>query len=273
MPELAEVEIIKRQLEVAITKGSAIEDVPICSPKFGQISQSLLALPLKIDYIHRKGKFLLVYLSGLEPRELIIHLGMTGQLRIVDGVPLDYPKHTRFCMVFRQEETGKVYSLLFIDPRQFGKVPLVTPGVYTGLLSVLGPDVYEQKHPIELVRNSRKSIKAILLDQRFMAGIGNYLADETLFEAGIRPTRQGLHITEQEALRIVAAARTVASRALLAGGLSFSDYTQLDGSQGNFQTHLRVYGRSGEVCQRCGTALTTIVLAGRTTVFCEECQR
>lgn len=273
MPELAEVEIIKRQLETAIPIGSIVQSSYPTGLRFSPLVPKILTTPI-VSSFRRRGKFILLRLrnatNNLE-QELVLHLGMTGQLRVLPLVLGETPKHTHFQLQFTLP-TGEGVMLLFIDARKFGKVSLVKPNTYNGLLAALGPEVYEESHPVGVVLKSRKPIKALLLDQRYIAGIGNYLADEILFDAKVKPTRLGKDLSLDDAVQLVKSARHVAEQALRSGGLSFSDYTQLDGSRGDFQNELQVYGRSGQLCKRCPTPLTTISVAGRTTVFCGGCQ-
>jgi len=263
---MAEVEIIRTELnrKIASFTFDAVEP----GLRYSHLDESLTGL--QIQHVNRRGKFLLLYLSN--DHELIIHLGMTGQL-LVSDLEKASPKHTHFESVLRNLTTGAVFKLLFVDPRRFGKVSLTKAGVYKGLLTRLGPEIFSKDHPTQALLRSKKPVKAILLDQHFMAGLGNYLCDEILFDANISPSRPGNTLHPSEIERIVASARKIATNALEKGGLSFSDYVNTDGTLGHFQNHLKVYGRQGQSCYTCSQSLATIKVAGRTTVFCGTCQR
>jgi len=273
MPELIEVEIIKRQLEQEIVTGSRITGSVYSELRFSHIVSGLLLTPV-VSYLKRRGKFLLVGL-GLDAdsptQELIMHMGMTGKLQITAELPAELPKHTHFHFSFT-DPLNVTKHLLFIDARKLGRVKLTPKGTYTGLLKDLGPELWEDAYPVSKVLKAFKSIKSILMDQQFIAGIGNYLADEILFDAGIHPRRPGSSLTAEQVQSIITSAKKISENVMKAGGLSFSDYVHLDGTKGSFRKHLKVYGRGGQNCYTCSTELSTITLSGRTTIFCRGCQ-
>jgi len=266
MPELVEVEIVKNELSRRLV-GSRFEAPS--SALYSDILETIIKYP-NISNIRRRGKFLIFTLiNEIDQRELIVHLGMTGKL-LISAIPLE-GKHLHFQA--KIVGNGPDAYLGFVDPRKFGKLTVVRPNNYTGLLKLLGPELTDSGHPFGLVTKTKKPIKAILLEQRFIAGVGNYLADESLFRARLSPLRPGSSLKDADLSRLVDALKAVVRESMAAGGLSFSDYQHTDGSVGGFLGQLQVYGRSGEICKSCGELLTTIKLAGRTTVFCEGCQK
>lgn len=263
MPEMAEVELIRVELSRKLV-GLTIQQIDT-SLRYGHLCNQLLNQT--ITSVNRRGKFLLLTLDNM--LEFVIHLGMTGSILIREACS-GFPKHTHFQALLVKDD--RKLELLFVDPRRFGKVYVTQPGNYKGLLAKLGPEIFEENHPRQIVLRSKKPIKAILLDQQFMAGLGNYLCDELLFDAKILPSREGRTLSPFEIERIIISARKVAKGALSNGGLSFSDYVNTEGKSGNFQQHLQAYGRQGGMCNRCSATLSTMKVAGRTTVFCGGCQ-
>lgn len=194
----------------------------------------------------------------------IVHLGMTGRL-LVAAAPSPQPPHTHAVLHLA---SGR--ELRFIDPRRFGRLALASEefqGPGSEPLTV-SPDEF-----IALFRGRKLTVKAALLNQSLLHGVGNIYADESLFRAGIRPTRRAGRLTSQQLLRLRDALRVVLQAAIRAGGSSISDYVDADGSHGFFQMQHRVYGRTGEPCRICKTPIRRIVLAGRGTHFCPSCQK
>ena len=196
--------------------------------------------------------------------EFLVHLGMTGRLLVsAPGVLL--PAHTHAVLSL---EDGR--ELRFVDPRRFGRLS-VQRTAYAGPgeepLAVSTADF------TALFRRRRTPIKAALLNQSILTGVGNIYADEALARAGIRPRRQAARLTRAELTRLHAALKDVLQRAIALGGSSVSDYVDADGVRGFFQLEHLVYGRAGKPCQVCGTAVRRIVVGGRGTHFCPKCQR
>jgi formamidopyrimidine-DNA glycosylase len=194
----------------------------------------------------------------------VVHLGMTGRL-LVAGSSVPQPPHTHAVLHLA---SGR--ELRFVDPRRFGRLALASDefeGPGTEPLTISEQDF------ISLFRERKLSIKAALLNQSLLQGVGNIYADESLFRARIRPTRRAGRLTRDEFRRLHAALRAVLRAAIRAGGSSVSDYVDAEGSKGFFQIQHRVYGREGEPCRICGTPIRRIVLAGRGTHFCPHCQK
>lgn len=196
--------------------------------------------------------------------QLLVHLGMTGRLLVSDP-HLPVPPHTHAVLHLA---SGR--ELRFVDPRRFGRLALAaTP--FTGPGSeplTISPDEFAARF-----HGRKLNIKAALLNQSLLHGVGNIYADESLFRAGIRPTRIAGRLPRLRLNRLRTSLQAVLKLAIRAGGSSVSDYVDADGESGFFQIHHRVYGREGQPCRVCGTPIRRIVLAGRSTHFCPHCQK
>jgi formamidopyrimidine-DNA glycosylase len=160
----------------------------------------------------------------------------------------------------------------FVDPRRFGRLSVTTEaGGYAG--PGAEPTTIAVEDFSRLFKGRKLAIKAALLNQSILHGVGNIYADESLFRAGIRPRRQAGKLTREELVRLRKALQKVLAKAIQLGGSSVSDYVDADGVRGFFQLEHKVYGRAGEDCKDCGTVLKKIVVGGRTTVYCPACQR
>jgi formamidopyrimidine-DNA glycosylase len=216
----------------------------------------------RITGIERRGKFLMIGLDA-GGGVFTVHLGMTGRL-LVDG---EIGKHTHAIL---QLDRG---VLTFTDPRKFGRLEW-TPGV-PGSVERLGPEplavsfdeFWSRLHP----RNAR--MKALLLDQKFLGGIGNIYADEALFRAGVHPLARASRVSKPRARRLYDAIRAVLSEAIAGRGSSVSNYVDADGRQGSFQQSHQVYQRHGEPCVTCGRPLKRTLIAQRGTHYCSHCQK
>jgi len=274
MPELPEVETVKRSLEPYLA-GEKITGVEIY---YGGIVKEpepavfrALVQDKEIKSLGRRGKYLLLNLSG--DLTLVIHLRMTGRLTVTDRAqPVD--KHTH--LIFRLSGEKE---LRFTDVRKFGLVYLVPTGCWNSIggLFTLGPEPLEEEFTLaclheKVERKKNTKLKNFLLDQREIAGIGNIYADEILFEAGLHPERPLATLTPEEIKRLFCAIRSRLGAGVESRGTSFRDYVDGTGAKGNFQNELKVYGRGGEPCGKCGTQLVKSVVAGRGTVFCPRCQ-
>lgn len=213
----------------------------------------------RIESVGRHGKFILIRLQeGL----LTIHLGMTGQL-------LFNASRTAWTRaVFQLDDC----ELLYDDPRMFGSIEYSEEEQRT---IQLGPDALtlDIASTIDLVRARKASIKAVLLNQRIFAGVGNIYADEALFRAGIRPSRRADRIARERLGTLLAAVREVLAEAVDYRGSSVSDYVDTEGRKGGFQNRHRVYAREGKQCLVCGTVIRKSVVAQRGTHYCPVCQR
>jgi len=224
----------------------------------------------RLELPRRRGKFLL--LDTAPDGGLLVHLGMSGRLMLQDGEAPRLP-HTHLVLGL---DDGR--ELRLVDPRRFGFVWWLEPGdeATDPSLSALGVEPLETDLALlmpGLVAGSRAPIKALLLDQRRVAGVGNIYADEALWRARIRPSRPARRIARPRLVRLGDAVRAVLTDAVAQGGTTIRDFASPDGNFGYFAVALNVYGRAGRPCPACGDALRRTVVAQRSTVWCPTCQR
>ncbi|WP_188759208.1 bifunctional DNA-formamidopyrimidine glycosylase/DNA-(apurinic or apyrimidinic site) lyase [Edaphobacter acidisoli] len=272
MPELPEVETIANGVHQR-THGQTILAVwtsnkpqTFKSPP-AQIAEVLTQS--RIDRVHRVGKTIVLDLThGQRPAQFLVHLGMTGRL-LVSTPETPHPPHTHAILTLDGGPDG-IKELRFVDPRRFGRLS-VTEAEYTG--PGREPLTISIEDFIALFRKRKTPIKAALLNQSLLHGVGNIYADEALFHAKIRPTRHAGRLTHDELTRLRAALIKVLKAAIKLGGSSVSDYVDAEGVAGFFQLHHHVYSRTGEPCRVCKTPIKRIVLAGRSTHYCPSCQK
>lgn len=273
MPELPEVEVVRRSLEPPL-RGSRI--IRILA---GQHPGDILTLPLeefarevegqRIVGLGRRGKTLLIELDS--GATITVHLGMTGELSLArPGEP--YPSHHHLSFVLDQ---GR--ELRYRDIRRFGRIGLLRPGERDQLEARLGPEPLAPELTPERLRERlarhRRAIKALLLEQSFLAGVGNIYADEALFRAGIHPLRPASSLDIEEARRLLEALREVLEAAIYRRGTTIRNYRDGLGQPGENQASLRIYGRPpGSPCPVCGTPVERVVVVQRGTTFCPRCQ-
>ncbi len=274
MPELPEVETVRRELEPLVV-GETITraDVHWNRSCAGLNSDGLSAQlsGVRLRALHRRAKYLLFRgeRAGL-PQEFSVHLRMTGRLTVREAAA-PYDPYLRVRLVF---DSG--LALHFDDVRKFGRLLVGTPAEVT--LPALGPEPFDASWSgcvwRDRVRSRLRPIKALLLDQRLLAGVGNIYADEALFRAGLSPRRRGVDLTLRECEALVAAVREVLSAALAEDGASFDRfYRTPTGQPGRFQDHFQVYSRTGKPCYRCSTPIVRVLVAQRSTHYCPKCQR
>jgi formamidopyrimidine-DNA glycosylase len=270
MPELPEVETIRRQLEPRLIGAEIVDAGSHWSTKF---TPALEAVGHEIAGLRRRGKYLLVDLvDGDRDRELIVHLGMTGRLEI-EPAGSDPPDHPHLRAWWRMADGRR---LTFHDTRRFGRIHVVDRGDHTGIptLAALGPEPFDPgfdgRHLADAIRASSRHLKTQLLSQRPVAGVGNIYADEALWLAGINPATRRL--SRPRADRLVEAIRTVLRSGLDHGGTTLRDYVDGEGRVGGNQHELHCYGRAGLPCERCGTELRRRELDARGTTWCPRCQ-
>lgn len=306
MPELPEVETIARGLAKRVT-GDVIESVwlgskpePLKSPA-EHIAKTLEGA--RIEGVRRMGKHIVFDLqkahvpqvsvpksgrtrgskkgsrarlrlaltgeTSVAPRpgraQWIVHLGMTGQM-LVCSADAEIEKHTH---AIAKLKSGR--ELRFVDPRRFGRLSVETDGDFE-TVGVEPLDVDLAKF-VSLFRGRRTPIKSALLNQKLLRGVGNIYADESLFRAGIRPRRRASTFMGEQLQKLYGAVQEVLKEAIALGGSSISDYVDADGEEGFFQLQHRVYGREGEPCLVCGTAVKRVVIAGRSSHYCPHCQK
>jgi len=271
MPELPEVETIANGVHRRI-HGDVIRSAwfssftqPFKTPA-DEMASALAGR--RIDRVRRVGKHIVFDLADprsrqAHPGQWLVHLGMTGRL-LVSAPEVPLPPHTHAIL-----DLASGRQLRFVDPRRFGRLALVHDFSGPGHEPLtIAPDDFAA-----LFRGRKLAIKAALLNQSLLHGVGNIYADESLFRAGIRPTRPAGRLTRPRLDRLRLALRSVLRAAIRAGGSSVSDYVDADGSEGFFQIQHCVYAREGEPCRVCGTPIRRIVLGGRGTHFCPHCQR
>jgi formamidopyrimidine-DNA glycosylase len=270
MPELPEVETIVRGLRERILQ-LEFSGVEVCLSKCLRGSRRALSEWIrkkKICAVERRGKNIILSLgAGVG---LFVHLGMTGRLRVV---PRESPreKHTHLVFSFRNHPQ----QLRYVDSRRFGRVfwEKEEKGGWTSL-SRLGPEPLEisPSEFVSRVRSRRREIKPLLLDQHFLAGVGNIYADESLHRAGIHPRRKSDSLSGRTLSRLHRALQEVLSEAIRAGGTSVRSYVDSTGAAGAFQHGLRVYGREGQPCRTCRRAIVRERVGGRSSFYCPRCQ-
>ena len=274
MPELPEVEVIRRQLQRQVLGARIVAADSHWSDKF---TPALDAVGTAIESVDRRGKYLLFALD--DGNELIAHLGMTGSFHIDSSPHHDDPPscdahgtHTRAVWALAD---GR--QLVFDDTRRFGRLRVVAAGEYETIATLqhMGPepltDAFSGASLHRAIQGRSRAIKTQLLSQRPVAGVGNIYADEALFLAGIDPRakRVGRERCDELATRI----KEVLERGLANGGTTLRDYVNAEGETGQNQHTLHAYGKGGEPCPRCAEPFSTVVLDGRTTTYCRKCQK
>lgn len=275
LPELPEVETVRRGLLPAL-EGRILKDVIV--------RRRDLRTPVPQDFedrvrgrtvkeLGRRSKYILLHLD--DGTCIIIHLGMSGRIRIETGNPPEPDKHDHIEFL-----TDSRHCIRFGDPRRFGFVDLIEQGQVDSYpsLAKLGPEplgaAFTSSLLYERLRGRTTTMKAILMDQRIVAGLGNIYVNEALFRAGIDPQKQAGLLTEKQAARLVEVIRIVLQDAITAGGSSLKDHRQTNGELGYFQHSFQVYARENEECCNCRDGIIKrIVQQGRSTFYCSSCQQ
>ena len=267
VPELPEVQTIVNDLQDELLGRRFVGvdirwDRSIAEPEPEQFKRLLIGRT--VESLGRRAKYLLLRLSG--GYTLIVHLRMTGALLVASCA------EDSFARVIFQLDDGR--CLTFRDIRKFGRLWLVHDE--SMVLGTLGPEPLSAELSAEafahMLRQRRGALKSLLLDQRFLAGIGNIYVDESLFEAGLHPLRSAASLTEDEAARLYHAVRAVLQGAITNRGTSLRDYVDAFGREGRNVPALCAYGRAGELCHRCGSRIERMVVAQRGTFYCPTCQ-
>ena len=269
MPELPEVETTRLGIAPHLL-GRRISRLVIRQPTLRwPIPQSLIdVLPgQRIDSIARRAKYLLVNAEG---GSALIHLGMSGSLRVLDaGVAVD--KHDHYDWLL---DSGRI--LRYTDPRRFGSLLWQPTGTTHELLASLGPEpldeVFDGDHLWRLSRGRSASVKTFIMDQAIVVGVGNIYAAEALFAAGIHPRRKAGSVSRQRYDLLAVAIKRILAHAIQRGGTTLRDFISPDGAPGYFEQELYVYGRVGEHCRNCAATIRSITLGQRSTFYCPRCQ-
>ncbi len=271
MPELPEVETTRRGIEPHAV-GRRIVALRVYEPRLRwRIPDDLPErLPgQRILHARRRAKYLLL---GLESGTLLLHLGMSGSLRVLPAATPRIP-HDHFDLVLDSGST-----LRFNDPRRFGSLHYVSgdPEAHP-LLKSLAPEPFDAAFDADylwrVTRRRRVAIKQLLMNSRLVVGVGNIYASEALFRAKIRPRRQAGSLSRAEVARLARAVRAILSMAIRVGGTTLRDYVGADGSPGYFRQKLYVYERSGKPCRSCRTPVRQLTQGQRSTYYCPSCQK
>ena len=293
MPELPEVETVRRGLEQKLNK-FIIEKVEVCrdSTVAFPINKKEFIKGLQDSLIHkwtRRGKYLIAQLIKIDHENiqflqeeslknngfLVVHLRMTGYFKFIEN-PTKPCKHTRI-RIFDKKNN----ELRYIDVRSFGQMWWIKEGLSPGKiikgLGSLGPEPFSRdfdaKYLKKVISRKTKSIKSILLDQTIVAGIGNIYADESLYSAGISPFREAKTIKNNELIKLKESIVNVLKESIGSGGTTFSDFRDLEGENGNFGLQTNVYRRTGKNCRKCGNLIEKQKIVGRSTHWCPKCQK
>jgi formamidopyrimidine-DNA glycosylase len=269
MPELPEVETIARGLHQRLA-GDRIDEVWIGDKsnllKSPAAEIAAVLRGARITGFRRVGKHIVGDLEAKQGRaQWVIHLGMTGRC-IVCEPEAEHAKHTHLIATL---ESGR--ELRFVDPRRFGKLQVLQGGGFAA--AGAEPIAADREEFVLLFKGRKTPIKSALLNQHLLSGIGNIYADESLFRAGVRPRRRAAGLTRVELMRLYEAIQEVLAEAIAAGGSSVSNYVDASGDEGFFQLQHRVYQRTGEPCLVCGEGIKRVVVAGRSSHYCPQCQR
>ncbi len=283
MPELPEVETVMRGIAPAM-EGAILAKVEVRRPDLRWPFPNQMQLRLqgaRVLRLHRRSKYILAELDTGD--SWLIHLGMSGRIT-VSGDPLGQFTHTHAAAqkhdhVVWQMDNGA--QLVFNDPRRFGAMDLIPTNALADhkLLASLGPEplsnAFNEPYLVDALRAKHSPLKAALLDQKLVAGLGNIYVCEALFRAGLSPRRKGSATAPDRLRPLAGIIRDVLQDAITAGGSSLKDYRQASGDLGYFQHSFDVYGREGDPCRRagCDGTIARIIQSGRSTFFCPKCQR
>lgn len=273
MPELPEVEMVCSGLRAHLPGRRILRLEVRCADVIHQaLTAETFAAALEgktFQHIERRGKYIVLV---LDDAWLACHLRMTGKL-LLHTESAAPGKHTH--IIFRLDDGSQLF---YDDVRRFGgfiysqEDPLLQPP-----LNTLGPeplsDDFSATLFYESCRGRKRPVKSHLLDQHVVAGIGNIYADEILFRAGVRPRKCAARLTKKECAAIVCATKTVLTEAISAGGSTIRDYVDSEMRAGSYQLAHQVYGRAGKPCRRCGATLKSVVVGGRSSVYCPHCQK
>ncbi len=277
MPELPEVETVRRHLQQALPERRVAEVA---------LRRADLRYPIPVDAVHalvgatftavrRRAKYLLADLvaPGQPDRVLLVHLGMSGRLFVDPLAPEDWRKHEHWRLRLAPD-----LWLRYVDARRFGALDVLEKSEESthSLLETLGPEPLEPAftaaHLMDACARRQVALKLVLMDQKNVVGIGNIYASEALWRARLHPLRPAASLQLAEAQALVAASRAVLTEAIAAGGSTLRDFVGGDEAPGYFQQRLDVYGRDGEQCHGCGSPVQHCVLGNRATFFCPVCQ-
>ena len=270
MPELPEVETTRRGIAPHIV-GKRLREWLVREPRLRwpiEPDWPNLVAGQQVTDLTRRSKYLVLH---LERGQLLAHLGMSGQFRILPD-HTEPEKHDHVDWLFDDDTLVR-----YRDPRRFGAMLYTLDWTQHPLITSLGPeplsDAFTGAYLYQQLKKRRGPVKSALMDAHLVVGVGNIYANEALFHAGIHPLRKAHRISQSRCERLVAEVKAVLTRAIAEGGTTLRDYVSATGAPGYFRVSLAVYGRRGEACIGCGNPLREVRLSGRSTVFCPVCQR
>jgi formamidopyrimidine-DNA glycosylase len=274
MPELPEVETTRRgiapHLEGRRIAAVTLRRADLRWPIPPEVSALLPGQ--RIDTIERRAKYLLLHTRA---GSALLHLGMSGMLRVLPpDAPLGPHDHVDIALTGEAQRPARV--LRFTDPRRFGCLLWQPPGTLHPLLATLGPEPLTEAFDGDLLwhlaRGRRAAVKLFLMDNAVVVGVGNIYASEALFAAGIDPRRAAGRVSRERYARLAIAVKRILAHAIERGGTTLRDFLNPDGAPGYFFRELNVYGRAGEPCKACGTAIRQVTLGQRSSFWCPRCQ-
>ncbi|AXH30694.1 MULTISPECIES: bifunctional DNA-formamidopyrimidine glycosylase/DNA-(apurinic or apyrimidinic site) lyase [Francisella] len=274
MPELPEVETVKRGLTKTIINKTII-DIEINTDKLRYAVDKNQLLKIKnkaFKQIQRRGKHLIVFIK--KDLQLIIHLGMSGVIRVIDSANYSKIKHDHIIVRLSDNLT-----LVYNDPRKFGywlvntnQTPLEHRVLVSHGVEPLTAD-FNSDYLLSKLKQTSRKIKQTIMDNNIVVGVGNIYASEALFDSNILPSRASNTITTQEANKLVTSIKKILEKAIIQGGTTLKDYKNTEGKPGYFTQQLNVYGRTDQQCYLCNTKIESLVIAQRNTFFCKKCQK
>ena len=275
MPELPEVQTVVNGIKSKINKHKILRFKKYISKLRYPIQKNLSSKveSSRVTTVFRRAKYIIINLSN--NRSLVIHLGMSGRIIIVRNNKKKF-KHTHFSIIF-----NKNLVFQFIDPRRFGYIFVTETAslerhrffVNLGVEPLIRQ--FNDRYLLNVTKNKKSPIKNIIMNQKYIVGVGNIYASEALFMSGIHPFRLGKDITKRDCIKLVRAIKSVLKKSIKLGGSSINDHTMVSGKMGYFQNKLYVYGKEGSKCAKrsCQSPIIRIVIAQRSSFYCSECQR
>ena len=289
MPELPEVEVVKRSLESKILN-SIIKKVQINDHKLRYKVKREIVKKLtgkKIKKIKRRSKFLIFEIN--KTYLMLVHLGMTGKFFLEDRNKKKFKTSFYYFLDYQKDQKhnrvifflSKNRKLIYNDVRKFGFIKLykLTNYIRISHLKNLGPEPLEKKWNFKYFKNyvvnKKRNIKNILMDQRFVSGLGNIYVNEILFLSGVRPCSEVKKLKDFKIKKIIKNSKMILKKSIKLGGSTIKDFSSENGKKGVFQEHLKIYGRKGKKCSNvdCNTNVVRIVISNRATFFCKKCQK
>ena len=276
MPELPEVQTVIEGIKPKILNKRIVDFNKYISKLRYPISQSIRK-KIKgrlVTAIHRRAKYIIIDLENNQ--SIVIHLGMSGRIILLESRASQLSKHTYFIIKF----SNKI-QLIYIDPRRFGLIKVIPSNslfkskIFSHLgIEPLGKE-FNGRHLKKICENKKSSIKSIIMNQKYVVGVGNIYASESLFLAKVNPLKISCLLSIQECNFIVESVKKVLNKSIKQGGSSINDYAMVSGKLGNYQNKLEVYGREGSICRKrtCQSEILRIVIAQRSTFYCPVCQK